>query len=129
MELLRSLSFTQSPGLRFPYPLIHWSQWSLHLPIPDGTSYHERISYNTNEFSASRNQNTQVLHIDPHQKGSGADLVFTRDPPSWQAGNGKWYFDKSLTQYWGWFPSFPSAKVQGTLTYGGQVHKVQELLS
>jgi len=109
------------------------------ISTPNGTKYFERIFYNTDDFSASRNQNnvtigtnwvrgdlnTQELHFDPQQKGLGADLVFTRDAPGWQAGNTKWYFDKSLTQYFAWFPAFPSAKVEGTLTYNGQVHKVQ----
>ena len=69
--------------------------------------------------------NTYQLHIDVPRKGLSANLVFIRDAPGWQAGNTKWYFDKSLTQYWAWFPAVPSAKVSGTLTYGGQVHKVQ----
>lgn len=123
----------------FETPLPFYPLVTATITSPNGTSHNELIFYNTNDFSASRNQNNltigknwvhgdlnaQVLHFDSHEKGLGADLVFTRDAPGWQAGNGKWYFDKSLTQYWGWFPAFPSAKVQGTLTYGGQVHKVQ----
>jgi predicted secreted hydrolase len=111
---------------------------SINIVTPNGTRFNDRTFYNTDDFSAARNQNNVTigknwvhgdlnkyeLHAES-QKGRGADLVFTRDAPSWQAGNSKWYFDKSLTQYLGWFPAVPSAKVEGTLTYNGQSHEVQ----
>jgi hypothetical protein len=112
---------------------------TMNIVSPNGTKFGDLTYFNTNDFSASRNLNnvtigknwvhgdlnTYQLHVEMPKQGLGANLVFTRDAPGWQAGNTKWYFDKSLTQYWAWFPAVPSAKVQGTLTYNGQVHKVQ----
>ena len=47
-------------------------------------------------------------------KGLGADLVLNREAPSVRAGGDD-----------AWFIAIPFAKVQGTLTYGGQTHRVQ----
>jgi predicted secreted hydrolase len=52
-----------------------------------------------------------------------ADLTFTGLVPPWRPGAGKAFFG-DLEHYFGWLPSIPYGKVQGTLTYEGQSHQV-----
>lgn len=112
------------------------------ITAPNGKIFSDSIQYNTDQFKSARghtnvtmgnnwvrgNLTTYELHI-KSPKGVGADLVFTRNGQSMRGGggegSGKVYFDPSLTQYAGWFVAQPSATVKGTLTYGGQTHKVQ----
>ena len=112
--------------------------YSVTITTPNGTTLDSNVFVNTHQFNAARaftnvtmgnswvhgDLNTYTLHVKSNN-GISADLTFTRQVPSSSlGGTGKWYFDPSYTQYFSWFIAMPYAKVEGTLTYNGQIHKV-----
>ena len=113
--------------------------YSITITTPNGTTLDSNVFVSTHQFNAARaftnitmgsswvygDLNTYSLHTKSNN-GLGADLTFTRQAPSSSlGGTGKWYFDPSYTQYFGWFIAMPYANVEGTLTYNGQIHKVK----
>jgi predicted secreted hydrolase len=51
--------------------------------------------------------------------------VFTGLVPPWRPGAGKWYTDASRSHSFAWVVPVPYGKVEGSLTYEGQMHQVR----
>ena len=108
------------------------------VTTPNGTHLGGITKVETSQFKAARNTmnvtmgdiwargdlNTVNLHVAPTENGVGADLVFESAAPATNFGSGMWYFDSSLTRFSATNDPMPFAKVNGTLTYGGQNHTV-----
>ena len=110
------------------------------ITTPNGTHLAGEQKVDVSQFKSARNAmnvtmgdtwargdlNTVKLHYATTKNGLGADLVFqSAAPPTRFGGSGIWYFDQSLTRISATNDPMPFAKVNGSLTYGGQSHKVQ----
>jgi Svf1-like C-terminal lipocalin-like domain/CrtC N-terminal lipocalin domain len=103
---------------------------------PDGKELIQAPLFPPGDFHASKEEcNVQMspnwvrgdlhryeLHVEAGDLS--ADLVFTGIAPPWRPGSGIDYFDEARTRYFGWFPSIPFGRAEGTLVYDGQKHQV-----
>ncbi len=108
----------------------------LAITLPDGREFSSFPLFSPAQFSASKSQcDVKISHnwargdlhrYELHAENGdlAADLTFSGVVPPWRPGSGITFYDEGLTRFFGWLPSIPYGKVEGTLTYDGKIHKV-----
>jgi len=116
------------PGLKFT------------ITRPDGVKLSESPTFPPDTFTASKQScdvkigpnwvrgDLHTYQLRAETNRMSADLTFTGVVPPWRPRDGKVFFG-GREHYFAWLPAIPYGKVEGTLTYDGQTHKVTGNLS
>ncbi len=111
------------PGLKFT------------ITRADGVKLSETPAFPPDTFTASKEScdvkigpnwvhgDLHTYHLHAETDEMRADLTFTGVVPPWRPRDGKVFFG-DREHYFAWLPAIPYGKVEGTLTYDGQTHKV-----